>query len=276
MADSGDFTRPLGERYEIVEPVGTGASATVYRARDRALDRDVAVKVLSDDLHLGSEPERFAREIATLERLQHRNIVPLLGSGVTGNTAYYVMPLATDGTLEDRLRTGGPLSVSAVRRLCADMTAALAHAHELGVIHRDVKPSNVLMSGANCWLADFGIMRFLQEAETRRFTPSGITVGSPMYMSPEQLLGRDGIDHRTDLYSLGLVLYECLAGVHAFPARTAEVSARMRLGLDPVPIQAHRPELDEALAATITRALRGDLGQRWSSALEMSHRSEGL
>jgi serine/threonine-protein kinase len=265
-----------GDRYAPLGVLGQGGAAIVYRARDRTLDRDVAIKVLRDEFQLSRAWERFAREIDALERLHHPHIVPILGSGLTETSVYYVMPLAEGGTLEDRLRRDGPMAISDVRRLAAELTAALTCAHEHGVVHRDVKPSNILLSGGHYWLADFGIVHLLQEAEAARFTPSGITLGSREYMSPEQLFGQADIDHRTDLYSLGLVLYECLAGIHAFPARTTEASARMRLVNEPIPVRAHRPDVDGELATTVMKALRGDAEERWSSAREMWVSGSGL
>ncbi|MEP7384691.1 MAG: serine/threonine-protein kinase [Gemmatimonadota bacterium] len=260
----------LGDRYELGEEIAVGGAAVVHRGHDRVLGRAVAIKLLAATLELGRDHDRFEREIAILGQLQHPHIVPVLGSGLHDGTLYYVMPFAPDGTLADRLKSEGPLSIEAVRTLATEMTSALARAHGFGVIHRDVKPSNVLVSGDHYWLADFGIVRFLQDAESSRFTPSGIMLGSPRYMSPEQLVGRAGVDYRTDLYSLGLVLYECLAGVAAFPARTAEASARLRLVSDPITVRAHRPDVDAALEGVVMRALRGDVEQRWTSAAEMA------
>ena len=261
----------LDDRYEVGDRIAAGGAAVVYHGRDRLLGREVAIKVLGEGTGLGHDVERFLQEIRVLERLQHPHIVPILGSGATSDGLYYVMPLARGGTIATRLAGGGALPLEGGRQLARELAAALAHAHESGVIHRDVKPSNVLVSGDHHWLADFGIVRFLQDSDAARYTPSGITLGSPEYMSPEQILGQAGIDVRTDVYSLGLVIYECLAGVHAFPARTAEASARLRLAIDPVPLRAHRPDVDARLDHAVMRALRPEPEDRWSSGREFLH-----
>jgi eukaryotic-like serine/threonine-protein kinase len=259
----------IGERYAVVRTLGAGGFATVYLARDSRLGRDVAVKVLKELWLAGSAQERFEREIAVQERLHHPNIIPILDRGVTGDGLFFVMPVADEGTLETSIRRDGPLSLHAVRRLATEMTEALAYAHDQGVVHRDVKPSNILLSGGHGWLGDFGILRLMESTDNARLTPSGISIGSPAYMSPEQLLGDTDVDFRTDIYSLGLVLYEAVAGVAAFVGRDAQSSAHMRLSTQPVPVRAHRPELDVALENTIMRALQRDASARWQSAREM-------
>lgn len=259
----------LDARYDIGERIAAGGAAVVYHGRDRLLGRDVAIKILGEGTGLGHDVERFLQEIRVLERLQHPHIVPILGSGATSDGLFYVMPLARGGTLATRLASAGALPLESGRQLARELAGALAHAHESGVVHRDVKPSNVLISSDHHWLADFGIVRFLQDTSAARFTPSGITLGSPEYMSPEQILGQTNIDARTDVYSLGLVIYECLAGVHAFPARTPESSARLRLAIDPVPLRAHRPDVDGRLEHAVMRALRPEPEDRWPEGREL-------
>lgn len=246
-----------------------GGLATVYLARDSRLGREVAVKVLREEFCVGMAAERFEREIAVQERLHHPNIIPLLDRGRIDDSLFFVMPVAEHGTLYQHLHRNGPLSLTAVRRLLVEITDALSYAHDQGVVHRDVKPSNILLSGGHNWLADFGIVRLVESSDMLRLTPSGITIGSPQYMSPEQLLGDRDVDPRSDIYSLGLVLYEAVAGVPAFVSRDAQGSVNMRLVTAPVSIRAHRPELDAALETTIMRALERDVADRWQSARAM-------
>jgi len=259
----------IGQRYEIVRTLGVGGFATVHVARDSRLGREVAVKVLREHWFASSAQERFEREISVQERLHHPNIIPILDRGIDGHGAFFVMPVAEEGGLDGKLQRDGPLSLEAARRLATEMTDALAYAHAQGVVHRDVKPSNVLLSGGHAWLADFGILRLLESSENARLTPSGITIGSPAYMSPEQLLGDQAIDARTDIYSLGLVLYEAVAGLPAFVGRDAQASANLRLASAPVSLRAHRPDVDTRLEETIMRALQQDVAARWQTAREM-------
>jgi serine/threonine-protein kinase len=262
--------RTIGQRYEVLRTLGVGPLATVYSARDLRLGREVAVKLLNEEFGSGVTAERFEREIAVQEQLQHPNIVPLLDRGIVNRSLFFVMPIADEGTLEQRLRFQGALGLTSVRQLLSEIADALQYAHDRGVVHRDVKPSNILITGGHYWLCDFGIVRLAEVSEQARLTPSGITIGSPQYMSPEQLVGDSNIDSRSDIYSLGLVLYEAVAGVPAFVSRDAQVSVNMRLVSDPVAIKAHRSDLDAGLEASITRALQRDVTSRWQTVRDMA------
>src|SRR6478752_1763171 len=182
---------------------------TVYLAHDRKHERPVAIKVLPPDLAAALGPERFLREIGIVARLSHPNILPLYDSGRAGGLLYYVLPYIGGGSLADRLREGPPLPVTEAIALTREIAEALTHAHAHGVIHRDVKPANILLHEGHALLADFGVAR--APGDDLR-TDSGLAVGTAAYASPEQAAGSRGLDERSDLYALGCVLYEMLAG----------------------------------------------------------------
>ena len=259
----------LAGKYVAEREVGKGATARIYRARD-ASGRTVALKVLRPELLVSVEADRFVREIQITSKLGHRNIARLLDSGSVEWVVFYAMELVEGPTLRERLESQPPLTEPEVTAIAADLLAALGHAHAQGVMHRDVKPENIVMSPERgAVLLDFGIARAMQESGGAKLTGTGIALGTCQYMSPEQVMATTELDHRTDLYSLGCLLYECLAGTPPF-AHPSDSVVMQRQVLEPPPeLAARRPDIDPALAACIMRALAKRPAERWTSAGEM-------
>jgi len=202
----------LADRYRIERELGAGGMATVYLAHDLRHERDVAIKVLHPDLGAALGGERFLTEIRTTARLQHPHILPLLDSGEADTLLYYVMPLVRGETLRERLERERQLPIPDALRIAREVADALQHAHAQGIIHRDIKPENILLQDGHALVADFGIALAVQQAGGARMTQTGLSLGTPQYMSPEQAMGERTIDARADIYALGAVTYEMLAG----------------------------------------------------------------
>jgi hypothetical protein len=265
----------LGDRYDLGGALGTGGMATVYRARDRRHRRDVAVKVLHPDVAAAIGPERFLREIEIAAGLMHPHILSLLDSGGADGLLWYVMPLVEGPSLRDRLAREGELPVDEALAILRDLLDALAHAHARGIVHRDLKPENVLLAGGRVQLADFGIAKALTEgAGAARLTATGMAVGTPAYMAPEQAAGDTQVDHRADLYALGVLAYEMLAGTPPFRGATAQHLVAAHLTRTPEPIADLRPAVPPAVAAAIMRCLAKRPADRWQSAAELRRRLE--
>src|SRR5207237_3783326 len=224
----------LAGRYTIERELGRGGMATVYLAQDRKHHRPVAIKVLKPELAAALGPERFLREIDTAARLTHPLILPLQDSGEAAGLLYYVMPYVEGETLRDRLEREGQLPLEEAVRITREVASALSYAHSHDVVHRDIKPENILLSGGEAVVADFGIARAITQAGGRGLTETGIAVGTPAYMSPEQASGGGPIDGRSDVYSLACVLYEMLAGEPPYTGPSAQVVIAKRF-TDPVP-----------------------------------------
>lgn len=243
--DRDEFTRILGDRYEPRAVLGRGGMADVYRAADRLLDREVAVKVLRGNTDGEADRARFTAEARTLALLSHSGVVMVLDAGITAERPYIVMELVEGPSLAQVLE-GGPLDAARVTSIGVQVAEALAYAHERGVVHRDVKPGNVLLGpGDRVKLADFGIARLL--GDTARHTRTGQAIGTAAYLAPEQVTGRD-VDGAADVYALGLVLLEAITGVRAFPGTPTE-SAVARLNRPPDVPQELSPELRHVLSA---------------------------
>ena len=206
----------LGERYAIDRLVGEGGMATVYRAKDLKHERTVAIKVLREELSVSLGADRFLREIRVVANLQHPNILGLYDSGAAEGLLFYVMPFVEGESLRDRLKKEQQLPLHDALQITREAAEALQFAHEHGVIHRDIKPENILMQGGHAMVADFGIARAVSEAGGDKLTQTGMAIGTPHYMSPEQALGSEHVDARSDVYSLGCVLYEVLIGQPPF------------------------------------------------------------
>lgn len=191
----------LGDRYVVEREIGRGAVATVYCARDQKHDRQVALKVLDPELSLSLAGERFLREIKVIARLQHPHILPLFDSGETEGLFYYVMPLIAGNSLRTRLTKQRILSIEDALRIASEVASALDYAHREGVIHRDIKPENILLQDGHAVVADFGIARAISTSATTSFTQTGIVVGTPAYMSPEQAVGDRRVVHRLQVAS---------------------------------------------------------------------------
>src|SRR5512146_3565174 len=217
----------LAHGYEIERELGRGGMATVYLARDRRHDRTVAVKVLSPDLSQAFGIERFQREIAITAKLAHPNILPLHDSGESDGRLYYVMPFVAGESLRARLDRERQLPVRDAICIARGVASALEHAHANGIIHRDIKPENILLSDGQPIVADFGIARAVEQSAGDQLTATGVSIGTPAYMSPEQAAG-EPVDERSDIYSLGCVLYEMLAGEPPFTGPTAQAVVAKR------------------------------------------------
>src|SRR5918999_6615218 len=260
----------VGDRYTVDRELGRGGMAVVYLARDRKHDRPVAIKVLRPEIVAGEFAQRFLREIQIQARLQHPHILPLLDSGTTEDASprsFYVMPYVDGETLRQRLTREGPLPQAEAIRLVRETGEALHYAHGEGLIHRDVKPENVLLSQGHALVADFGIARAAGLAAGERLTRSGLSIGTPAYMSPEQAQG-ETVDARADQYSLACVLYELLAGQPPFTGPHA-LAVLSRQVLDPVPsLTTLRPGVPGSVRLAIERALSKVPADRFGSVLE--------
>jgi len=215
----------LGANYRIERELGGGGMSRVFLAEDVGLERPVVIKVLHPELAAGVNAERFRREVQLLARLQHPHIVPILSTGEVDGLPYYVMPYVRGQSLRARLESG-PLSPTEAAGLLADVAKALAAAHAEGVVHRDIKPDNILISGGAAVVADFGIAKALSSAkawdDSGTLTSLGTSLGTPAYMAPEQVAGDPTVDHRADIYSLGCVAYEALTGTSPFAGKTPQ------------------------------------------------------
>ncbi|HEU5169505.1 MAG TPA: serine/threonine-protein kinase [Gemmatimonadales bacterium] len=213
-------TPALADRYRIVQPVGVGGMAVVFRADDLKHDRPVAIKVLKPDLASALWSGRFLREIQIASRLQHPHILPLYDSGEADGLLYYVMPFVAGESLRTRLTREGPLPIPEALRLARELAEGLGYAHAQGIVHRDIKPENILLSSEHALICDFGIARALTLAAGDTQTEPGLAIGTPAYMSPEQSSADADLDARSDIYSLGCVLFEMLAGEPPFRGPT--------------------------------------------------------
>jgi len=240
--------------YKILAPLGAGGMAEVYLAEDPKHHRQVAIKVLTPEIAAAVGPERFLREIEIAAKLTHPHILPVHDSGSAEDLLYYVMPFVEGESLRQRLTREKQLPVEDALRIAREVADALSYAHSRGVVHRDIKPENILLEAGHAVVADFGIARAIAAAGGEALTQTGIVVGTPAYMSPEQAAGGD-VDGRSDLYSLGCVLYEMLAGQPPFTGPTAESLARQHLTVTPHPVTALRPAVPAVVAAALQRAL---------------------
>jgi serine/threonine protein kinase len=246
----------LAGRYLLVRELGRGGMATVFLATDLKHDRPVAFKVLHPDLAQSLGPERFQREIRLAARLQHPHILTVHDSGETAGHLWFTMPFVEGETLRERLRRERQLSLDDALRIGRQAAQALQYAHEHGVVHRDVKPENLLLTrDGNTLVADFGIARALGGPSDDRLTHTGMSVGTPAYMSPEQATGDRDVDARSDIYSLGAVLFEMLAGEQPYTGPTVQAILMKRL-TEPVPsIRSGRPTVPEAVDLAVMKAL---------------------
>jgi eukaryotic-like serine/threonine-protein kinase len=257
--------------YRVLRTLGYGGMATVYLARDERHHRSVALKVLHSDLAHALGAERFLREIEVAANLTHPHILPLHDSGEAAGVLYYVMPYVEGESLRDKLRRETQLSVEEALQLGREVADALAYAHGQGVIHRDIKPENILLSAGHALVADFGIARALGQADSARLTETGMAVGTAAYMSPEQASAASHIDGRSDIYSLGCVVYEMLAGEPPYTGPTAQAIIAKRFS-DPVPrIRRLRPSVPESVDQAVTRALASVPADRPATAAEFAH-----
>ncbi len=248
------LTAALADRYRIERELGAGAMATVYLAHDLKHDRPVAIKVLRADVGQTLGAERFVREIHLAAKLTHPHILPLFDSGEAHGELYYVMPNVEGESLRDWLNRSPQLPVEVAVRIAAEVAGALDYAHRHGVVHRDIKPENIMLQDGHALVADFGIGKALSAVEAQTFTQTGMSVGTPAYMSPEQAAG-DEVDGRSDLYSLGCVLYEMLVGEQPFVGATVQAVIAKRFVQTPADVAAMREGVPRSVARTVQKSL---------------------
>jgi tetratricopeptide (TPR) repeat protein/tRNA A-37 threonylcarbamoyl transferase component Bud32 len=260
------LTAALADRYRIEKEIGSGGMATVYRAEDLRHDRKVAVKVLRRELAAAIGPERFLREIRLTANLQHPHIVPVYDSGEAAGLLYYVMPFVEGESLRARLDREARIPLAESLRIARQVATALAFAHERRVIHRDVKPENILLTGGTAMVADFGVARATEAAGGDQLTAVGIAVGTPAYMSPEQASGESHVDGRSDLYSLGCVLYEMLAGEPPFGHDTPQRTLSRQVVKRAPSLSAAAVQVPHPVSAVVGRLLAKEPAERYESA----------
>ncbi len=267
----------LADRYAIEREVGRGGMATVYLARDLKHNRPVAIKVLHPELAAVIGGARFVREIEIAAHLQHPHVLTLIDSGDAGGFLYYVMPYVEGESLRAKLAREHELSLAEAVRILRDVADALVEAHAQGVVHRDVKPDNVLLRGQHAVVTDFGVAKALSEATGGGpLTTAGVVNGTPAYMAPEQAAGDSATDHRADIYSFGVMAYEMLAGRLPFVGSTAQMLMSAHMTEMPEPITRHRTAIPAPLAALVMRCLEKRPADRWQRADEILHRLEAL
>ena len=256
----------LADRYRLDRELGAGGMATVYLAHDLKHDRDVAIKVLHPDLGAALGGDRFLSEIRTTARLQHPHILPLLDSGEADGLLYYVMPLVTGETLRARLERERQLPITDAVRIAREVASALDYAHRQNVIHRDIKPENILLHDGSALVADFGIALAVQSAGGQRMTQTGLSLGTPQYMSPEQAMGERTIDARSDIYALGAVTYEMLTGDAPFTGSSVQAIVAKVLTEKPTPLHTLRDTVTPAVEQAVFTALAKLPADRFESA----------
>lgn len=263
----------LGEGYRLERELGGGGMSRVFVAQDTRLAREVVVKVLSPDLAAGVNSERFHREILVAAQLQHPHIVPVLAAGETDGLPYFTMPYVAGESLRKRLDGGKPLPVVDAVAILRDVARALVYAHEHGVVHRDIKPDNVLIAGGAAAVTDFGIAKALSSSRTfsgsENLTRVGNSLGTPAYMAPEQVAADPNADHRIDIYSFGAMAYELLTGQAPFHGRPPHAVLTAHLTEQPAPIESRAPNVPPALAALVMKCLAKNPSDRPQTAEDL-------
>jgi len=264
----------LGEHYSLERELPRGGMSRVFVATENALRRQVVIKVLSPELAATLSADRFKREIALAARLQHPHIVPLLNAGLAGEHLYYTMPLVDGESLRERMNRERPMALADIVGIIEEVARALAYAHDEGVVHRDIKPENVMFFRDQAVVLDFGIGKALvrastSETEILRITQAGMSLGTPTYIAPEQAAGDASLDHRADLYALGVVAYEMITGHPPFagrsPVQVIEAHARRK----PDPIETRRPGVPRNLTAIVMQCLEKAPADRPASGHEI-------
>ena len=266
VSDYPELQAGLPSRYTLLKVLGRGGAAVVYLAQERHPDRRVAIKVLTEGLGSMAERERFLREIDVVSNFTHPHIVPVFAAGEAEKHLYYVMPYLDGQTVRDRLNQAEPLDMIEVVDIIKDVAGALDFAHERGVVHRDIKPENIMLLGDHAMVTDFGIARMNLQTDDGVITASGITLGTPSYMSPEQASAERNIDGRSDTYSLGCVAFEMLTGSPPFSGETAKEVLTKHIMEDPPAMVGPEGPLPHAVQAVVHRALAKRPAQRPESA----------
>ena len=268
--DHGTLPGLLGQRFTVQREIGRGGMATVYLAEDHKHERLVAIKVLKPELAATVSAERFLREIRTIARLQHPHILPLHDSGEYEDLLYYVMPYVQGESLRARMARGPRVELDEALRITREVADALAEAHANQVVHRDIKPENILLSGGHALVADFGIARALSSTQDDTLTMAGLVVGTPAYMAPEQITAERSIDGRADIYALGCILYEMLAGAAPFSGGSIQ-DTMAKHALAPVPqLRNIRPDIPEFVDQALRKALAKKPEDRFPDAAAFS------
>ena len=265
------FIAALADRYRVERELGQGGMATVYLAEDVRHRRKVALKVLHPELSAVLGPERFLKEIELTASLQHPHILPLFDSGSSDGRLFYVMPFVEGETLRTRLERERQLPIGEALQIAREVADALQYAHERGVVHRDIKPENILLQGGHAVVADFGIALAVQQAGGQRMTQTGLSLGTPQYMAPEQAMGDKHVDARADIYALGAVMYEMLAGEPPFTGPTAQAIVAKVITERPTPLARVRDSVPAHVDAVIAQALAKLPADRPSSARELAN-----
>ena len=278
MTDTFDRLKTaLADRYAIERELGSGGMATVYLAKDVKHRRKVAVKVLRPELAAVLGSDRFLREIEIAAALTHPHIVPLHDSGEADGFLYYVMPFVEGQSLRDRLAIEGELPVQDAVKILYEVVDALAYAHEQGVVHRDIKPDNVMLAGRHAMVTDFGVAKAVSEATGRQqLTTAGVALGTPAYMAPEQAVADPHIDHRADIYAVGALAYELLTGRPPFSGTTPQMILSAHVTEAPEPVTKYRETVPPALAQLVMRCLEKKPADRWQTAEELLPQLEAL
>src|SRR5881409_1144835 len=270
MTDTARLTTALAGRYAIERELGAGGMATVYLARDLKHDRDVALKVLRPELAAVLGAERFLQEIRISARLDHPHILTLIDSGESDGFVWYVLPYVRGESLREKLTREQQLSIEEAVRIATQVASALDYAHHHGVIHRDIKPENILLHEGEAVVADFGIALALREAGGPRLTESGLSLGTPQYMSPEQATGGRELDARSDVYSLAAVVYEMLTGEPPHTGPTVQAVIAKLLTERPTRIRTVRDTVPEGIDAAVAKALSKVPADRFGGAAEFA------
>ncbi|MEP6834622.1 MAG: protein kinase [Gemmatimonas sp.] len=260
----------LGATYRIERELGGGGMSRVFLAEETALSRQVVIKVLPPEMAASVNQDRFRREVQLAARLQHPHIVPLLTAGASGDLLYYVMPFIKGESLREKLDRESELPIGAAVRILREVTDALAYAHSEGVVHRDIKPDNVMISGGHALVTDFGVAKAVSDSTgSSSLTSFGLAIGTPAYMAPEQASGDPNVDHRADLYALGATAFEMLAGRPPFIGRNAQALLAAHVTQQPEPVNQVRPAVPVGLNSVVMRCLEKHAADRWQHATEL-------
>ena len=267
----------VAARYRVDREIGRGGMAIVYLAEESATGRLVALKALRPELAVWVGRDRFAREIGFLTRLVHPNILPIFGSsGDDADVLYYTMPFMAGDSLERLLEREGPLGIERTLEIARDVASALDHAHAQGIVHRDIKPGNLLLAGEKTVVCDFGIARAIDRASLEPLSSSGLIMGSIAYMSPEQCASSGRITSRSDIYSLGCVLYEMLTGEQPFKGPTGQAVVAQHLSAPPRSIRTLRPDVPVEMQQAVFAAMAKEPEARPGSGAELMRRLRGV
>ncbi|MGH7646306.1 MAG: serine/threonine-protein kinase, partial [Gemmatimonadales bacterium] len=267
----------LGSSYRLTRELGGGGMSRVFLAEEVELGRSVVIKVLPPEMAAGVSTDRFRREIQLATRLQHPHVVPLLTAGASGDLLYYVMPHVEGESLRARLARDRELPVGEAVKILRDVTDALAYAHGHGIVHRDIKPDNVLLSGKHALVTDFGVAKAVSQATgASSLTSLGVALGTPAYMAPEQAAADPNTDHRADIYALGALAYEMLSGRPPFTGTSPQSVLAAQVTATPDPLTRWRASVPPALEAIVMRCLAKLPADRWQSAEEVHAQLEAM